>query len=137
MLGCAPEQSGGRLITSTVTVATLPASVPSNALYVNVSVPEKPAFGLYVTVPSAFSVVVPCAGAVRLVTDSASPSASLSFASTSTVTGVFLNVLAAYSTATGGVFFTSTVTVATLLSEVPSFAVYVNVSVPRKPRFGV
>ena len=47
-----------------VTVATLLSSEPSVALYVNVSVPKKFAFGMYWNEPSAFSVSVPLAGAL-------------------------------------------------------------------------
>ncbi len=51
----------GETVTVTVLVDVLPE--PSAAVYVNWSVPEKPFAGVYVKLPSAEVVTVPCAGA--------------------------------------------------------------------------
>jgi len=75
---------------------------------------------------------VPFAPWVTDATESASPSGSVSLASTSIVTAVSRSVSAASSTARGAPFTSSTVieTVATLLSSLPSFAMNVNESAP-------
>ena len=56
-------------LTVTVTTASLLSEVPSLTLYSNVSVPSKPLFGVYVTVPLVWSISlnVPCPGWVTIV----------------------------------------------------------------------
>src|SRR3954467_8191938 len=85
-------------------------------------------------------VAVPCAGAVTVLIESASPSGSLSFASTAIVTGLANAVVAVSFAATGGRFgcaATTTVTVAQLVPPWPSSIVYVKRAVPEKPWEGV
>ena len=75
------------------------------------------------TVPSALTAAVPCAGARRrALTVSVSPSRSVSFARTAMLTAVSSAVVAASSTATGPSFdgVTVTLTVAVAVPPLPS-----------------
>ena len=74
---------------------------------------------------SGLATAVPCAGMLTPVTDSVSPSRSLSFASTTTVAAVSSAVVAASLAATGASLtaLTVIVTVATFETAVPSLAV--------------
>ena len=85
--------------------------------------------------PFAFSVTDPCAGLLTRIAVSASPSTSLSFASTpaaATFNAVSSLVLYASFAATGASFTAVTVmlTVAAAESTVPSFALNVKLSLP-------
>src|SRR5688572_27370332 len=92
----------GATLTVTVAVASKPR--PSEIVYVKLSVPEKLASGVYVTVlSSVLTTTVPCSPSVALVTVSVSPSASVSLATTSVATGVSSSVAARSFSATGGV----------------------------------
>src|SRR6188508_2494145 len=96
--------TGGRLgcaSTVTVTAAVLVPPWPSLIEYVNRSVPENPAAGVYVTALPA-TVAVPLAGGVTPLIAKTSRSGSMSLASTSTLTGCANAVVAMSSTATGG-----------------------------------
>ena len=81
---------------------------------------------------SGLIAAVPCAAGPTLLTTSVSPSTSLSFVSTATVTGVSCGVVAVSFTATGASFtaVTVSVTVAVFESRLPSFALNVKLSGP-------
>ena len=83
--------TGARLAAITVT-ETVPLAVPprpSLIVYVNESGPEYPAAGVYVTVFSAFTAAVPCAGTdARGHRQRITESGSESLANTLTVTAV-------------------------------------------------
>ena len=88
--------------TRTVTVAVSAPPLPSTTSYWKLSVPLKSWVGVYVTVPSSFTVAVPFAGPVTMrPTDRLSPSTSVSLASTSITTGTSSSVVAVSSPATG------------------------------------
>ena len=85
-------------------------------------------------------VAVPLAGGVTALIESASPSGSLSLASTLIVTGVLNAVVAASSTATGARFgraATNTLTLAVAVPPWPSSIVYVKRAMPENPAVGV
>jgi hypothetical protein len=111
--------------------------LPSEIVYVNMTVPVKPVAGWKRTTPPV-SVTVPLAGWVTAVTVSVSPAsgALVSLASTSsTVAGLFRLTMKLSSRAVGGLFdpVTVTVTVAVAVPPLPSEIVYVNVEVPLNP----
>ena len=122
-------------VTVTVTVAASESTVPSLATYVNVSVPLKLAFGVYVAVLPVTD-TVPFAPLVA-VNVRASPSMSAPESVTST--DWFSRVAAVASSAVGlsltGV--TVMLTVAAADVATPSFAMNVNESAPLKLAFGV
>ena len=90
----------GRTVTETAPVSV---SAPSETVYEKVAVPKKPGAGVYRSVPAiCVTVPWPAAGCVNAVTVSASPSTSVSFASTAMSTATPSSVVAASSTATGG-----------------------------------
>src|SRR5512133_1699220 len=97
-----------------MTVAGLDATWPSNAVYVNVSVPVKPAAGVYVILLPAAAESEPCAGGDAAANVSASPSTSV--ATSAIETAVPSNVCAATGSATG--------------ASLTSLIVYVNASAP-------
>ena len=88
----------------------------------------------------AVAETVPFAGVVTPMIVSASPSGSLSLASTLIVTGAPVIVVAVSSTATGGRFgcaVTVTATFAVATPPWPSLIVYVKRSTPENPATGV
>jgi hypothetical protein len=131
-------------MTDIVTVAAFDtAPCPSATVYVNVSVPMNPTFGVYVTDPFPSGIAAPLPGEDTIATDAASiPTSSVSLEVTFIETGTSVVVDAESSLATGGWFgggaATVTVTVAAFdTAPRPSDTVYWNVSVPEKPPFGV
>jgi len=103
-------------------------------VYVKLSVPLKSASGVYLNVPSRFSVTSPFVGCVKLSTVIGSPSTSVSLSNTSMSTSTSSSVEAVSSTATGLSSTASTVTVTVALS--PPLMVYVKLSVPLKSGSG-
>ena len=108
----------------------------------NLSVPWKLAFGVYVNEPLPSRPDVPLAGGLTTLAVSGLPSASVSLASTpgtATVSGVSSAVLYVSLAATGAslTLVTVMVTVATFEATVPSWAWYVNWTVPTKPAAGM
>ena len=88
--------------------------------------PPKLLAGVKVSVPFGFTTTVPCAGfaTTALLTVSGSPSASVSFASITTVTGAFMGVEARSSPATGASFTGVTLSVSVAVRvTVPSVMV--------------
>ena len=84
--------------------------------------PVKSAAGVNTMSPSPLSTAVPCVAGTETepaFTDSVSPSASVSLATTSIVTAVSSVVLAVSSTATGASFTASTATVTVPVSSPP------------------
>jgi len=73
---------GSSILLSTANKPTLSAIASSLTLYVNMSSPQKPSFGVYVNEPSGFSVSVPFKGSVTTFAVSGLPSGSVSFAKT-------------------------------------------------------
>ena len=72
-------------MTDTVAVDTLPPG--SRTVYTNPSVPRKPASGVNMQIPPSVQLSSPWSGSVHDWTESTSPSASKSFATTFTVFG--------------------------------------------------
>ena len=109
--------------TSTVTVADAVRPWPSSTVYPNASEPTKSGAGVYVTVVSPTITTAPFTGCVTTTTLNSSPSTSVSFARTDTVTGVSSGVVTASSTATGASFTGVTVTLnRTTTLSTPPFA---------------
>ena len=87
--------------------------------------------------PPSSIVTVPFAGSVVATIVSGSPFGSMSFANTSIETGTPCGVAALSSMASGAASPTTTVTVAVASFPSGSWIVYVKVSTPWKPGFGV
>ena len=129
--------TGASLTAATVivTVATFESSLPSLALYEKLSLPLKFADGVYVKLPFALSASVPWAGPVTSPAVNVPPSMSVSLPNTpgaATMSGWSSVAVYASGSATGESFtaLIVIVTVATFESAVPSFAVYVKLSLP-------
>ena len=100
--------------------------VPSLIVYVIVSMPLHPPAGVYSTfvfTPLPVMTAVPCASPVTPVTVRGSLFASVSFASTLTVTGVRYGVVAVSSAAAGATFGIVTLTVPIAVPPSPSLTV--------------
>src|SRR3954447_9875875 len=125
-----------RTVTVTVAGAETPPA-PSEAVYVNESVPAKPAAGVYVA-DAPDTVAWPCAPSLAIANASTCGGDSGSVAASVTCTACPLVVVADRSDAVGGWLTTVTVTVAGAeIPPAPSDALYVNASPPTKPAFGV
>ena len=122
---------GGGAFTTIDIVATL-LSAPLFALNVKVSVPEKPAFGVYVKF-GAVPVNVPLAGAAT----TEYVNVPVPVADNVTAIAVPNGVVSDCPLATGGCGVTLIDTVAAGLVDVPSFAVKVKASAPTYPAAGV
>ncbi len=118
-------------VTVTVTVAEAVPPVGSTTVYRNVSVPENPAAGTYVTVPAPVVLTVPCAAVPTAVTRRLVPE---SLPVTATATGLPAVVVAVSSTAFGA---TVIVTVPVVVPPLPSVTVTSNPSGPEYPGAGV
>ena len=125
--------------TVTDTVAFASPLLPSLIVYSKLSFPLKPLAGVYLILSSS-TFTVPWLGFVVDFIVSVSPSASLSFLSTSIVIAVSYSVVALSSFATGAVFcfsFTVTATCAFASPPLPSLIVYSKLSFPLKLLFGL